>query len=156
MWSPVMSFCRIDDKPIRTREPVTEPDALIIQDPTLLHQADPFAGLSPNGYMLVNSTRDFGELGLDEFVQGFHRDRLLVVPASSLAMTHLGRPLPGAALLGGFAALTWAVSLPGQRDRQARHRGVPVRDRLRLLQGLRPVRRLMPLRRHRDGTRTIL
>ena len=54
---------------------------------------------------------DFGELGLDEFVQGFHRDRLLVVPASSLAMTHLGRPLPGAALLGGFAALTWAVSL---------------------------------------------
>ena len=26
-------------------------------------------------------------------------------------MTHLGRPLPGAALLGGFAALTWAVSL---------------------------------------------
>ena len=26
-------------------------------------------------------------------------------------MAHLGRPLPGAALLGGFAALTWAVSL---------------------------------------------
>jgi pyruvate ferredoxin oxidoreductase gamma subunit len=111
MGAPVMSFCRIDDKPIRTREPVTEPDALIIQDPTLLHQADLFAGLGPDGYMLVNSTRGFGELGLDEFVRGFHRDRLLVVPASSLAMTHLGRPLPGAALLGGFAALTWAVSL---------------------------------------------
>ena len=30
---------------------------------------------------------------------------------SSLAMAHLGRPLPGAALLGGFTALTWAVSL---------------------------------------------
>jgi pyruvate ferredoxin oxidoreductase gamma subunit len=34
-----------------------------------------------------------------------------VVPASQLALTHLGRPLPGAAMLGGFAALTWAVSL---------------------------------------------
>ena len=90
---------------------VTEPDALIIQDPTLLYQADLFAGLGPGGYMLVNSARGFGELGLDEFVQGFRRDRLLVVPASSLAMTHLGRPLPGAALLGGFTALTWAVSL---------------------------------------------
>jgi len=33
------------------------------------------------------------------------------VPASALAMTHLGRPLPGAAMLGGFAALTGAVSL---------------------------------------------
>jgi len=111
MGAPVMSFCRIDDKPIRTHEPVTEPDALIIQDPTLLHQADLSAGLGPNGYMLINSARGFPELGLDEFVQGFHRDRLLVVPASSLAMTHLGRPLPGAALLGGFAALTWAISL---------------------------------------------
>ena len=110
MGAPVMSFCRIDDKPIRTREPVTEPDALI-QAPTLLHQADLFAGLGRDGYMLVNSTRDFGELGLDEFVRGFPQDRLLVVPASSLAMAHLGRPLPGTALLGGFAALTWAVSL---------------------------------------------
>ena len=31
MCAPVMSFCRIDDKPIRTHEPVTEPDALLIQ-----------------------------------------------------------------------------------------------------------------------------
>ena len=46
MGAPVMSFCRIDDKPIRTHEPVTEPDALIVQDPTLLHQADLFAGLA--------------------------------------------------------------------------------------------------------------
>ncbi len=111
MGAPVMSFCRIDDKPIRTHEPVSEPDALIIQDPTLLHQAELFAGLGHEGYMLINSTHGFDELGLDEFVKGFHRDRLLVVPASSLALTHLGRPLPGAALLGGFAALTWAVSL---------------------------------------------
>jgi pyruvate ferredoxin oxidoreductase gamma subunit len=113
MGAPVMSFCRIDDKPIRTHEPVTEPDALIIQDPTLLHQADLFAGLSRAGYMLINSARGFAELGLDEFVQGFHRDRLLVVPASSLALTYLGRPLPGAPLLGGFAALTGVVSLDG-------------------------------------------
>jgi pyruvate ferredoxin oxidoreductase gamma subunit len=111
MGAPVMSFCRIDDKPIRTHEPVIEPDALIIQDPTLLHQAELFAGLGPDGYMLINSARDFAELGLAEFVRDFHRDRLLAVPASSLALTHLGRPLPGAPLLGGFAALTGVVSL---------------------------------------------
>ena len=111
MGAPVMSFCRIDDKPIRTHEPVSEPDALIILDPTLLHQADLFAGLSHDGYMLINSTTGLGELGLDEFVKPFRRDRLLMVPASSLARAHLGRPLPGTALLGGFAALTWVVSL---------------------------------------------
>jgi pyruvate ferredoxin oxidoreductase gamma subunit len=108
---PVMSFCRIDDQPIRTHEPVTEPDALIVQDPTLLHQADLFAGLGRDGYMLINSTRSLGELGLDKLVRGFQRDRLLVVPASTLALSHLGHPLPGAAMLGGLAALTWAVSL---------------------------------------------
>src|ERR1051326_7985726 len=111
MGAPVMSFCRIDDKPIRTHEPVTEPDALIIQDPTLLHQADLFAGLNNQGYMLINSARSFGELGLDEFVTGFHRDRLLVVPASPLALTHLGRPLPRAPMLAGVAALTGGVQL---------------------------------------------
>jgi pyruvate ferredoxin oxidoreductase gamma subunit len=111
MGAPVMSFCRIGDKPIRTHEPVTEPDALIIQDPTLLHQTDLFAGLGREGYMLVNSAKSFDELGLDEFVTGFHRDRLLVVPASELALTHLGRPLPGAPMLAGFAALTGMVSL---------------------------------------------
>jgi 2-oxoacid:acceptor oxidoreductase gamma subunit (pyruvate/2-ketoisovalerate family) len=93
MGAPVMSFCRIDDKPIRTHEPVTEPDALIVQDPTLLHQADLPAGLTSTGYMLVNSTHDFGELGLAEFVSEFRPERLVAVPASALAMTHLERAL---------------------------------------------------------------
>ena len=113
MGAPVMSFCRISDIPIRTHEPVTEPDALIVQDPTVLHQSDLFAGLSADGYMLVNSRKSFPDLGLAEFVAGFLPDRLLVVPASSLAMAHLARPLPGAAMLGGFAALTGAVGLEG-------------------------------------------
>ncbi len=111
MGAPVMSFCRIDDKPIRTHEPVTEPDALIIQDPTLLHQADLFGGLGHDGYILVNSTESFDGLGLAEFVAGLRHDRLLVVPAYALAMTHLGRPLPGAPMLGGFAALAGVVGL---------------------------------------------
>ena len=111
MGAPVVSFCRISDRPIRTREPVTDPDALVIQDPTLLHQPDLLAGLSPDGYMLVNSTRDFGELGLAGLGAQHSQDRLLVVPATALALTRLGRPLPGAAMLGGFAALTGAVGL---------------------------------------------
>jgi pyruvate ferredoxin oxidoreductase gamma subunit len=111
MGAPVMSFCRIDGRPIRTREPVTEPDALVIQDQTLLHQADLFAGLRPGGYVLLNSTRDFDELGLAELAGRPDRTRLRALPAGNLAMTHLGRPLPGAPLLGGLAALTGVVSL---------------------------------------------
>ncbi|MBY0375656.1 MAG: 2-oxoacid:acceptor oxidoreductase family protein, partial [Bryobacteraceae bacterium] len=45
MGAPVMAFCRIADQTIRLREPVITPDALIIQDPTLLHQVPVFSGL---------------------------------------------------------------------------------------------------------------
>src|SRR4029078_5993188 len=55
--APVVSFCRIDDRAIRLREPITDPDALIVQDPTLLHQVDLFAGLKPDGFLVLNTSR---------------------------------------------------------------------------------------------------
>ena len=83
--APVVAFCRIDDKTIRLREPIMQPDALIIQDPTLLQQVDVFGGLVPDGYILINTSRNFSELGLEEFVQGFHAEHLCTVPASEFA-----------------------------------------------------------------------
>lgn len=109
--APVVAFCRIDDKEIRTREPIAEPDALIVQDPTLLHQVDLFSGLGADGYILINSSRSFEELGLDELFERFRRERLLTVPATDIAREHLGRPIPNAALLGGFAALSGLISI---------------------------------------------
>jgi pyruvate ferredoxin oxidoreductase gamma subunit len=109
--APVVAFCRIDDREIRVREPVSEPDALIVADPTLLHQVDVFSGLQPDGYMLINSEQSFDHLGLGEFVTRFRHERLLTVPATELARRHVGRPLPNAVLLGGFAALSGHISL---------------------------------------------
>ena len=109
--APVVSFCRIDDHEIRTREPVMEPDALIVQDSTLLHQVDVFGGLKPEGYVLINTAKSFDELGLGEFVKGFHHERMLTVPASELAREHTGRAVANAALLGGFSALSGLISL---------------------------------------------
>lgn len=109
--APVVSFCRIDDLPIRLREPITEPDALIVQDPTLLHQVNLFAGLRSDGYLLVNTSKELDEMGLEDVIAGMKADRVVAVPATEFAREHLGRPLPNAALLGGFAALTGEVSL---------------------------------------------
>jgi pyruvate ferredoxin oxidoreductase gamma subunit len=111
MGAPVVSFCRIADAPIRTREPVMAPDALIVQDVTLLHQVDLFSGLGADGFVLVNTAQTFDELGLGAFAKRFRRDHLLTVPATELALEHLGRPLPNAVMLGGFAALTHEIAL---------------------------------------------
>lgn len=109
--APVVAFCRMDDKEIRLREPIMEPDALIIQDPTLLHQVDVFSGLKKNGYILINTTKTFDQLGLGEFAKGFRPERLLTVPASELAMKHVRRPVPNVPLLGAFAALGGLITL---------------------------------------------
>jgi pyruvate ferredoxin oxidoreductase gamma subunit len=111
MGAPVVAYCRIGGQEIRTREPVVAPDCLIVIDPTLVHQVDLFAGLGPDGYVLVNSTLTLDELGLGSLAARFRPERLLTVPATEVAMRQIGRPLPNAALLGSFAALTAEVTL---------------------------------------------
>lgn len=110
--APVVAFCRIDDREIRLREPILEPDVLIVQDPTLLHQVDVFQGLKPEGYVLINSRRSFAELGLAEVAGRLRPERLLTVPATDLAMRHIGRPLPNVVLIGAFAALSGLIAMP--------------------------------------------
>jgi pyruvate ferredoxin oxidoreductase gamma subunit len=116
MGAPVVSFCRISEEPIRVREPVAEPDALIVQDQTLLHQVDLFSGVGSDAYVLINSSTELAELGLAEFADRFRIGRLLTVPATAIAREHLGRPLPNAVLLGGFAELTGRVTLGAVAD----------------------------------------
>ncbi len=109
--APVVSFCRIADVVLRTRQPVAQPDAVIVQDATLVHQVDLFAGLAPGGYLLVNSSQGLVEVGLGEMVARLGPRRARCVPATELALQHVGRPVPNAPLLGAFAALTGVVSL---------------------------------------------
>lgn len=116
MGAPVVAFCRIGDEEIRSREPIEEPDALIVQDPTLIHQVDLFSGVGADAYLLVNTARTLEELGLERIVSTLRPDRVSTVPATEIARRHLGRPLPNAALLGAFAAQTGAVTLGSVTD----------------------------------------
>jgi pyruvate ferredoxin oxidoreductase gamma subunit len=109
--APVVSFCRLSDRPIRTHEPVAAPDALIVLDATLIHQVNLFEGLKPDGYLLLNSSRSLEELSLGDLVDRLSPGRALSISAGEIARRHLGKPLPNAALLGGFAALTGQLSL---------------------------------------------
>ncbi len=109
--APVVAFCRIADKEIRLREPIMAPDAIIIQDPTLLHQVDVFAGLKKDGYILINTTKTFEQLGLGDFVRDWHPERLCTVSATELSIKHVGRPVPNVPLLGGFAAVSGIIKL---------------------------------------------
>ncbi len=111
MGAPVMAFCRISDREIRLRDPIATPDALIIQDPTLLHTPEIFGGLRADGYVLINSSRPIAELGIDNSVSGLPPGHVHAVPATEIALKHVGRPIPNSALLGAFARVTGVIDL---------------------------------------------
>ena len=109
--APVASFCRISEREIRTRAPIDEPDALVIQDATLLHELGLFSGLRPQGYVVVNTAKTLEELGVAGIAKDLPANHVLSLRATEIAIAHLGRPLPNAVMLGGLAALTGVVSL---------------------------------------------
>lgn len=112
MGAPVMAFCRIAGQAIRTREAVTQPDVVIIQDATLLHHVELFAGLSAAGFVLINSIRSLEDLGLGDMLRSMPTGHVCVIPASDISLHHMQRPIANTSLLGAFAALTGIVDLP--------------------------------------------
>lgn len=111
MGAPVTSFCRINETPIRSREPIVNPDALIIQDATLLGHVPLFDGLESSGYVLINSTKSFEDLALGTLIRELSPEHYCTVPATALALEQLGRPVPNAPLLGAFLALTGLLTI---------------------------------------------
>ena len=109
--APVVAFARLSSQEIRLREPVLEPDVVLIQDRTLLDSVDVFGGLKPEGYVLINSSQSVEALGLEDLACRLPAGHVLTVPATRFALEKIGRPLPGAGMLAGFAAMTGMMKL---------------------------------------------
>lgn len=110
MGAPVLAYCRISDRPISSREPVTRPDLVVVCDPTLLHSVQVFEGLSSTGWAVLNSSRSPAGLGLADLLHRLSAGHLLTLPASELARRS-GSNRANSALFGGLAALTGLFSM---------------------------------------------
>ncbi|MDR1426497.1 MAG: 2-oxoacid:acceptor oxidoreductase family protein [Bifidobacteriaceae bacterium] len=62
MGAPVVAYTRFSESKILTREPIYNPDAVIIQDPTLLRTMNVFEGLLPDGWAVVNTRESPNEV----------------------------------------------------------------------------------------------
>ncbi|MFQ5862364.1 MAG: pyruvate ferredoxin oxidoreductase subunit gamma [Candidatus Brocadiales bacterium] len=107
--SPVTTYVRISDKPIRIRTPILHPDYIIVQDLTLLGTVPVLDGLKPGGLVIVNTKKMPNELGLNV------NSQVKTVPAAELAIETLGMPIVNTAILGAFAAASGQISLDGIR-----------------------------------------
>lgn len=110
--APVVSYCRISDHVIRTRQPILSPHAVLVQDSTLLLGMDPFAGLAAGGFAVVNTSRPPQQLR-EWRPSAPPGSALVTVPANAIVMEHLGEPKPSVAMLGALAARTPLLSLEG-------------------------------------------
>ncbi len=107
--SPVVTYVRINDKPIRVRVPIYNPDYIIIQDATLLDSVPVLDGLKPDGLVIVNTKKSPAELGLNV------NSQIRTVPATDLAIETLGLPIVNTTILGIFAAASGEISIEGIR-----------------------------------------
>lgn len=103
--APVLSFNRIDEKPIWTRSEIYRPDVIVILDPTLIKR-DVTDGLKPDGMIVINTAKNLEEM--KKFFQGF---KLALVDARRIALDTLGVPIVNTAMVGAFAKATNLVRL---------------------------------------------
>lgn len=105
MGAPMNAFVRFDEKPIRLRSQIYEPDYIIIVDSTLMRGFDCFAGFKPEGIAVVNEREGI------EVPKPKGKQKIFVVPANKIAQEVIGRPLGNTTLIGAFAAATGELDL---------------------------------------------
>lgn len=102
--APVTSFVRLNDKPIRLRSQIYEPDYVIVQDATLVEVVDVASGAKPKGIILINTEKD---------PESFHlsvKTSVKTLDATRLAMEIIGKPIVNTTLIGAFAGVTGEIN----------------------------------------------
>lgn len=104
MGAPMNAFVRIDDKPIRLRSQIYNPDYIIVVDATLMRGFDVFKGLKKGGIVIINKR---GGIEIPEMANA----KVIQIPANDIALKILGKPFGNTTLLGAFAAVTAEIGL---------------------------------------------
>ncbi len=104
--APMKAYTKISDNPIKGVTPVTNPDVVIVIDPTLLNPSVA-EGLGENDFLLVNTDK-----GAD-FVKtktGF-KGKIGVVDATKISIEAVGKNLPNTPMIGALIRATNCITL---------------------------------------------
>ena len=108
--APVTAFLRVDERPVRIRTEIYEPDHIVILDPLLVDQVPLSDGLKNDGIVIINSSKEPAE-----FADTFKGFKVATVSAGQIALKyHLGSPqspIVNTAILGAVAKVLGVVSM---------------------------------------------
>ena len=106
--APIRTYTRISDSPINIHSAVTNPEAVVVIDPTLLDSIDVTEGLGENGVLIVNTTQSPEEIrGKINFKKG----KVATCDATTISLETLGIPMPNTPMLGALLKVVSLVSL---------------------------------------------
>ncbi len=113
--APVTAFTRVDEKPIRAKYQIYEPDFVIVLDPSLLSAVNVLKGIKENGYVLINTVKT-----PEEMRARLNFKNIATVDATTIALKHrLGSqtaPIVNTAILGAFAKVSGLVKIETVMD----------------------------------------
>ena len=96
--APVAAFNRVDDKQIKIRSGIYEPDVVVVLDPTLIGLVNVTDGLKPGGVLIVNTAKPPEEIRKSTGFKG----RVATVDATKIARQELGVPITNTTMLGAI------------------------------------------------------
>jgi pyruvate ferredoxin oxidoreductase gamma subunit len=106
--APVVSFVRIDDRPIRIYSQIEHPDLIIVLDPSIMDSVDILQGLKDTGTVFINSSRHLEisrHLTYQVDLTGIAIAHHLVIAGSPV----LNTPMMGAMARMGIVSLEAAI-----------------------------------------------
>jgi pyruvate ferredoxin oxidoreductase gamma subunit len=115
--APVMAFTRVADEFIYIRTGITEPDVVVVLDPTVMGAVDVASGLKENGIVVANTAKTKEELE-EKYGLGH---TLYVVNANRIAVEEIGRPITNTTMMGALVKATGLVDLSSV-EKQIEHR----------------------------------
>ncbi len=104
MGAPVASFNRLSSKPILMHSGVTNPDIVIVLDPTLIESVDVTEGMPANGTILINTNKKAQEIKQELKFKG--NIKVFTVDASTISRETIGREIPNTPMLGALIKAT--------------------------------------------------
>lgn len=110
--APVMAFLRIDDKPIRNRNMISNPDIVVVLDPSLLRLVDVASGLKEEGIVIANSKHSSRELRKELNL----KHAVSTVNANKIAKEELGLLITNTTMLGSLLKVRDILSLDDMID----------------------------------------
>jgi len=111
--APIRTYTRISKEPINLHCGVTNPEYVVVIDPTLL-SPNVAEGLTDKGALLVNTIESVDSVRQKT---GFKEGKVATVDATKISLDTLGRPMPNLPMLGALLKVVPLVELDALYER---------------------------------------